>query len=128
MKVETQAAYGKELILDLHECSVAVFSRKHIERYLVELCELIDMKREDLFWWDDVGLPEEECQTEPHLKGTSAVQFLLTSNVTIHALDLLGNAYVNIFSCKEFDSDEATSFTMAFFGGCLVNRQEIVRK
>jgi S-adenosylmethionine/arginine decarboxylase-like enzyme len=128
MNGAARSPYGRELILDLHECEVGMFTREHIERYFVDLCELIDMKREYLFWWDDVGLPEDKCQTEPHLKGTSAVQFILTSNVTVHALDLLGNLYVNIFSCKEFDSNEATAFTMAFFGGCLVNRQEIARQ
>lgn len=120
--------YGKELILDLHECDAAMFTRAHLERFFAELCDLIDMRREALHFWDDEGLPPEECQTDPHLKGTSAIQFLLTSNVTIHTLDLLGNVYVNIFSCKEFDANEATAFCAAFFGGCLVNRQEIVRR
>lgn len=121
-------SYGKELILDLHECDPGTFDRKSLERFFVDLCKLIDMRREDLHFWDDEGLPEEECQTEPHLKGTSAIQFLLTSNVTVHTLDLLGNVYVNIFSCKEFDANDATSFCIAFFGGCLIQRQEIVRQ
>lgn len=120
--------YGKELILDLHECDPAMFTREHLERFLVDLCELIDMRREDLHFWDDEGLPIEEHQTAPHLKGTSAVQFLLTSNVTIHTLDLLRSVYLNIFSCKEFDANEATAFSIAFFGGCLVNRREIDRQ
>ena len=121
-------AYGKELVLDLHECDPAMFTRAHLERFFADLCDLIDMQREDLHFWDDAGVPPEDCQTEPHAKGISAVQFILTSNITIHALDLLGNVYVNIFSCKEFDANEATAFTMAFFGGRLVNRQEIVRR
>lgn len=121
-------SYGKELILDLHECDVFMFNRERIEGYFVGLCELIDMEREDLFWWDDVGLPQVECQTDPQLKGTSAIQFILTSNVTIHTLDLLGNVYVNIFSCKEFDAGAAARFTASYFGGKIVNRVEIVRE
>ena len=109
--------YGKELILDLHECNPAKFNRKMLTKYFEELCTLIDMQRCELFFWDDEGLPPEECQTLPHLKGTSAVQFIMTSNVTIHTLDLMGNVYLNIFSCKDFDPKTAEEFSRAFFEG-----------
>ncbi len=108
--------YGQELILDLHGCDVSGFTRKAIERFCAELCELIDMERCDLHFWDDVGVPEEEQQTDPKTKGTSAVQFILTSTIVIHTLDLMKAAYVNIFSCKEFDTDEASRFTANWFG------------
>ena len=76
--------YGKELILDLHKCDASTFTRKNLKKYFVQLCKLIDMKRSKLTWWDDYNVPEEERQTEPHLKGTSAVQFIMTSNITIN--------------------------------------------
>ena len=74
------------------------------------------MERCDLHFWDDVGVPVEEQQTNPTTKGTSAVQFILTSTIVIHTLDLMRVAYVNIFSCKEFDTDEAAQFTAKWFG------------
>ena len=37
--------YGKELILDLHNCQVGRFAREGIAQYFVELCELIGMER-----------------------------------------------------------------------------------
>ncbi len=120
--------YGKELILDLHGCNAGKFNRKMIDRYFKELCALIDMKRCELFWWDDYGLPPEECQTEPHLKGTSAVQFILTSNITIHTLDILKNVYLNIFSCKNFDEAKVANFSKNFFEGKIVNCKTINRK
>ena len=86
------------------------------------------MKRCELFWWDDYGLPPEECQTEPHLKGTSAVQFIMTSNITIHTLDLLGSVYLNIFSCKNFDVKKATEFSRKFFEGKVASATTIDRK
>ncbi len=107
--------YGKELILDLHACDASLFTRVSIVVYFERLAKLIGMRREARHFWDDYGLPPEECQTEPHLKGTTAIQFLLTSNITIHTLDLLEAAYINIFSCKDFDSEEATRFTVGFF-------------
>jgi S-adenosylmethionine decarboxylase len=122
------AIYGKELILDLHECDPSTFTRKSIRKFFQELCELIDMERENLSWWDDYGLPPEECQTEPHLKGTTAVQFIKTSNITIHTLDLLKSVYLNIFSCKDFDPDIVKQFSEAFFKGKIVNNHFIERK
>lgn len=119
--------YGKELIIDLHNCEAATFNRKSIKKYFVEVCDLIDMERCKLSWWDDHGVPEEEQQTDPHLKGTTAVQFILTSNIVIHTLDLLGNVYINIFSCKDFDSDDAMIFTAKWFKGKIVSFHEIER-
>ena len=108
--------YGVELILDLHNCDTSLFTRKSIRDYFERLCQLIDMQCEDLHFWDDYGFPLEKRQTEPHLKGTSAIQFILTSNITIHTLDILRAVYINIFSCKDFDAQKATDFTVLFFG------------
>ena len=74
------------------------------------------MERCDLHFWDDVGVPEHERQTDPKTRGTSAVQFILTSTIVIHTLDLMKSAYVNIFSCKKFDTDDAARFTARWFG------------
>ncbi|PJC65325.1 MAG: S-adenosylmethionine decarboxylase [Candidatus Colwellbacteria bacterium CG_4_9_14_0_2_um_filter_50_12] len=126
--MEKHKSYGKELILDLHDCNSRRFSRKMIGRYFREVCDLIDMKRCELFWWDDYGLPAKKRQTEPHLKGTSAVQFIMTSNITIHTLDILKNVYLNIFSCKDFDAHKATEFSRKFFQGKVVNVKVVERK
>ena len=107
--------YGQEVLLDLHGCDPGKFTRTDIEHYCEQLCELIKMERCDLHFWDDVGVPEDERQTDPKTKGTSAVQFILTSTIVIHTLELMKAAYVNIFSCKEFDADEAAKFTADWF-------------
>ena len=121
-------AYGKELILDLHNCDAKKFNRPSLTKFFKDLCELIDMQRCELFWWDDVGVPKKERETEPHLKGTSAIQFIKTSNVTIHTLDILKNVYLNIFSCKDFDPKIAGEFSRKFFKGKIVHQAIIVRK
>ena len=120
--------YGRELILDLHECDANKFTRAGIEGFCTELCELIDMERCDLHFWDDVGVPEEEQQTHPKTKGTSAVQFILTSTIVIHTLDLMKAVYINIFSCKEFDTDEAATFTAKWFGSTDWTANVVVRR
>lgn len=107
--------YGYELIMDLHDCDVSTFNRKSFKNYFIKLCKAIDMKRCDLHFWDDYGLPPEKCQTLPHTKGTSAVQFIMTSTIVVHTLELLKAAYINIFSCKPFDERLAKKLTAEYF-------------
>lgn len=107
--------YGYELILDLHGCDPDTFNRASIKEFFEKLCKQIKMTRCDLHFWDDVGVASEEQQTSPHTKGTSAVQFILTSTIVIHTLELTGATYINIFSCKEFDKDKAEAFSIEWF-------------
>ena len=86
------------------------------------------MERCDLHFWDDVGVPAAEQQTNPKTKGTSAVQFILTSTIVIHTLDLMKAAYINIFSCEDFDTDEAARFTAEWFGSADWTKNVVVRR
>jgi len=117
---DSKKPYGYELIMDLHGCDVSKFNRKSLDSYFEKLCKAIDMKRADLHFWDDEGLPPEKRQTLPHTKGTSAVQFILTSSVVVHTLDLLEAVYINIFTCKPFERKAAEELTKEWFGanGC----------
>ena len=131
-------AYGPELILDLHHCNVNKFNRRELRRYFIMLCEAIDMERCKLVFWDDRWTwlwkllyfwdKSIHSANEPHTKGTTAVQFILTSNVTIHTLDLMEAVHVNIFSCKDFDQDIAAELTENFFDGVIAGRHFIDRR
>lgn len=112
----TKKPYGFELILDLHGCDISTFNRESLDAYFAKLCKAIKMQKCERYFWDDVGLPEEEKQTSPHTKGSSAVQFILTSSIVIHTLDLLEAVYINIFSCKEYDKELALKITKEWFG------------
>lgn len=119
--------YGKELILDLHNCDNAKFTRYYINKYFKELCNRIDMEACKIAWWDYKGYPDEYEKAPKHLKGTSAIQFISTSNITIHTLDEMNRVYLNIFSCKDFDADNAMNFTKDYFNGNIVNKQTVSR-
>ena len=112
--------YGKELILDLHDCDPSMFTRTSIRLYFINLCELIDMERCDLHFWDYEEDPEGYAEAEDHLKGISAVQFISTSNITIHTLDVLKKVFINIFACKDFDEYDAMEFTEQWFKGNMI--------
>lgn len=109
--------YGKELILDLHNCDVVTFTRASIKEFFAKLCDLIDMEREDLHFWDYEGDPEGYEKAEDHLKGITAVQFIRTSNIIIHTVDTMKNLHVNVFSCKDFECDVVQEFTENWFHG-----------
>ena len=110
--------YGMEAIIDLKGCNVEKFTRKSIKKWLKILCdEKIDMVRDELVWWDDFDVNEEDKQNLPHTVGTSGVQFILTSSIVFHTLDMTGELYINIFSCKDFDGQTAIDFTKEWFEG-----------
>ena len=119
--------YGFELVLDLHGCEVTLFNRDDIDKFFTDLCDLIEMEKCEVHFWDDVGVPKEEQQTLPHTKGTSAVCFILTSTIVVHTLDILGAVYVNIFSCKPFDPDAAAEFSSQRFKAASCNKTFIER-
>lgn len=120
-------SYGKELILDLADCDSWLFQRIHIKEYFHKLCRRIDMEPCEYHFWDDLETPEAEKETEPHLVGTSAIQFIKTSNITIHTLDILKTVYLNIFSCKDFDEYIAAEFSEDWFRGRITKSTVITR-
>ena len=120
--------YGKELILDIHEVkNTHLFTREAISDFMVQLCKLINMEREDLYFWDELYTPEAEKYTEEHLIGTSAVQFITTSNITIHTLDVMKRVYLNIFTCKDFKPEDAKNFCKEYFNGKIITYKVIDR-
>ena len=120
------STYGKELILDLHNCKFERVTQDYLTCFLEELVARIGMQAEKLTFWeyDD---EEEYHNASPHLKGISGVQFISTSNITIHALDEMKRVYLNIFSCKDFKSSIVKEYAIEYFQGTIVNATAITR-
>lgn len=119
--------YGKELILDLHNCNVHAMTRVQIKNFCEVLCERIDMQKCEFHFWDYEGDPAGYNKAPDHLKGISAIQFLTTSNITIHTLDKMGRVYLNVFSCKKFSSSTVKDCVLEFFAGEIVNATAVTR-
>ena len=119
--------YGKELIIDLHECDESMFTKEHIDEFFRLLAKATDMELCVRHWWTMDDCPPE-WKDVPHLNGISAVQFISTSNFTIHALTDLKAVYLNIFTCKDFDEKKAENFAAEYFSGDVVTCKTIVRK
>ena len=108
-------AYGKEWLVDLYGCDAEIFTRESIKLFWMGLCALIDMQPEEFHFWDYEGFPEEKEEAPVHLVGTSGIQFITTSNITIHTIDLVGECMVNLFSCKEFKPSVALEYIKNWF-------------
>ncbi len=118
-------AYGYELVLDLGACDVTKFTPEDVRRFCSELCAEIDMEAADFHIW---ASDAADLQTdEEHLHGVSAVQFITTSNITVHTITKLGEVYINIFSCKALDAARAMSFATYFFAARSCESQVLVR-
>ena len=102
--------YGLELIIDLKGCNLLDLTKSKLRRFFIELCDLIKMKRHGspIYWEDHSNIP--------HLRGVSGIQFIETSNVVCHPLPILKAVYINIFSCKEFNTKKALKFCEDFWG------------
>lgn len=121
--------YGPELILDLHNCDATTFNRKNLRAFGKAICKEIGMTPHKFRSepWDDDGVLEDECQVKPETKGYSAIQFLMESHIVIHTLELTRSAYINIFSCKDFDRNKAKRFTKNWFGAKQISSRLIRR-
>ena len=115
-------SYGKELILDIHDCDPKALNLGTVQKFMSALCRAIDMEPVKLYYW------EAHEHTEPdNVRGMSACQFIRTSSVTIHTLDANCRVYLNIFSCKDFDNHDALRVTAFAFGGTLMQMTEVIR-
>lgn len=118
--------FGESLIIDLIDCE-RIFNRESIGRFCNQMCEVLGMKREKLEFWDYDGQEEEYEAAPDHLKGTTAVQFISTSSITIHTLDVSRQVFIDVFSCKEFGHDKAAKFAAEFFGGKINAQHSLTR-
>lgn len=104
-----EKAWGMELSLDLYECNEFVIRDKElIENFVIELCDLIKMKRFGPCTVVHFG-------EEKRVAGFSMTQLIQTSLISAHFANLTNAAYINIFSCKEFNPQTVEDFCVAYF-------------
>lgn len=62
------------------------------------------------FWHDHIS-------DDKKIRGVSAIQFIETSNIVVHALPLMNAVHINVFSCKKFDIEVASRFAAEYWHG-----------
>lgn len=122
LRSENSKTFGQELILNLYGCKLEkIATKEEILRYVNELCEFIDMEK--------YGKPfiERFAEHSEIAAGYSVAQMITTSLVSGHFSDYLKSAYINIFSCKDFDAEKTVEFTKNFFEATEVKVQILQR-
>ena len=114
-RINSGEILGKELILDLYNCDTSKFSKDSLATFLKDLCISIDMTATEQFCWEYLDDPDRDPESMYHLAGYSFVQFLMTSNITLHSFDNLKKLSLNIYSCKDYDEKVAEEYCRNYF-------------
>ena len=113
--------WGLSTCVDLYNCNHKIKFADEIEKYVIELCDLIDMRR--------FG----ECKVvhfgdDPKVEGFSMTQLIETSLISGHFANKTMSAYLDIFSCKWYDQRVVEAFSKEFFGAESVQVKVNIRK
>ena len=116
-----RGCWGLYTSVDMKGCDpAAIRDAEKIRQFIVELCDLIDMKR--------FGEPQVihfgPCEK---VAGFSMTQLIETSLVSGHFANETNAAYLDIFSCKEYEPSKAAEFCKSFFGAESVKYQVLFR-
>ena len=107
---ETAAPWGVLAAIDLHGCERArLADPETIRRFVPAVIEAIGMRAHGPLMLDRFG--------DGELEGWSAMQFIETSSITVHADEVLARCFVDVFSCRPFDPDLAAEVAVEHFGG-----------
>ncbi len=103
------APWGWHLALNLYDCSLErITSADTIRAFVIELCQRIEMRRYGEATIVNFG-------DDPRVSGYSLVQLIETSNICGHFANASRAAYLDIFSCKQFDPQVAAAFCIETF-------------
>jgi len=109
-----QFAWGISSGFDVYDCDPATIrDAGKIRQFVVELCDLIQMKR----FRDTMVVHFGE---DERVAGFSMVQLIETSLISAHFANQTNTTYLDVFSCKPYDPDAVALFAKTFFGGSRV--------
>jgi len=101
-------SWGYMLSLDIARCSPkSIRCPTHISLFTKALVKRIDMKA--------YGEPQIVMFGEGNKKGYTLVQLIETSNITAHFCEETNEMYLDIFSCKKYDAQEAVKVVKDYF-------------
>lgn len=112
--------WGYHLLLDISGCNEEIKDKGAIIEFIKDLVKAIDMKA--------VGEPvvKDFAEGTP-LGGFSAMQLIETSSITMHLVNSSMTAYLDVFSCKDFDTKAAVDLVKERFGAKNVKQRFLYR-
>ncbi|HDR74050.1 MAG TPA: S-adenosylmethionine decarboxylase [Methanoculleus sp.] len=119
---KTGGAWGLYTCVDLKGCNPeTIRNADRIREFIIELCDLIDMKR--------FGEPQiVHFGPNDRVAGYSMTQLIETSLISGHFANESNAAYLDIFSCKEYAPTVMAEFCKEFFEAVSMTYQVIMRE
>jgi S-adenosylmethionine/arginine decarboxylase-like enzyme len=107
-RYRSEKAWGLCTSIDLKQCNpYYIRDPEYIEKFIIDVCDFIEMKR--------FGEPTIVKFGSENKEGYSFTQLIETSLVSGHLVDETNDAYIDIFSCKEYKPIEAMNFCKRYF-------------
>lgn len=114
--------WGIASSIDIYDCNPeTIRDEREIRRFVVELCELIEMKR----FGETVVVHFGE---DEKVAGFSMTQLIETSLISAHFANQTNATYLDVFSCKTYNPHVVAEFAKDFFGGTDVVVQVNLRR
>ena len=121
-RAAAEQVWGIATAIDIYDCDPATIrDAAAIRRFVVELCDLIEMKR--FGETQVVHFGEDE-----KVAGYSMTQLIETSLISAHFANLTNATYLDVFSCKPYDPDVVAQFALDYFGGSRVETSVTFRR
>lgn len=101
--------WGFHLLIDASACDASTFTRENIGAFERALVKAIDMV--------PFGEPmiEHFATHAPDKAGYTLLRMIETSHVAAHFVDSNGDAYVDIFSCRNINVEVASKIVEQYF-------------
>lgn len=107
---EEKKYWGWHLSFEVKECKTGTYDNaEYLDEWVKALIKKIDM----------VAYGEPRIihfgHGEKHLSGITVDQLIETSNIMAHFCDEYGDAFIDVFSCKEFNPQDVVDNIVEFF-------------
>lgn len=110
-KATAKNAWGIASSIDVYNCNPDLIrSAEHIKQFVIELCDLIEMRR----FGETTVIHFGEHE---NVAGYSMTQLIETSLISAHFANKTNTAYIDVFSCKPYNPDVVNDFAKDFFKG-----------
>ena len=113
-------AWGYHLSLDCYGgVKRLITDKNNITAFAKDLVKRIDMKA--------YGEPQVIHFGEDDKQGYTLIQLIETSNITAHFCDDSGNFYMDVFSCKPYDTTKVLETVNQFFAPKKIRERYVER-
>ena len=121
-RFEEANAWGIASAIDLYDCDpVLIRDEQAIRRFVIGLCDRIDMRR--FGPCAVVNFGEDE-----RVAGFSMTQLIETSLISGHFANASNAVYLDVFSCKFYEPETVRRFAVEFFKAGQSNKQVLLRR